>query len=234
MCGRSVVLGGSAAAASGGAEEVPWEQGAEGVAGESARLRGTQRGRRGLNGRAGGPVLPGKPGGRGPMATAGRRGTCGLLRAAWQAAGRGTCDGPALGLMARRGGRAWPTATAQGAGRRQGGGARESRGEVWEAGAWASVPVVLKDVAAGQWPWEGGMADDQWRRGAGAGRRGLAAPCGKLRGGGDSEARRGSVGAVEQVRAGRPRRPRPAVRAGARRSAGGLRRRAPRRRGNAG
>ena len=40
------------------------------------------------------------------MATAGRRGAaaagrgiCGLLRAAWEAVGRGICDGPALGLM---------------------------------------------------------------------------------------------------------------------------------------
>lgn len=95
--------------------------------------------------------------------------------------------------------------------------------------------MVLKDVAAGQWPWEGGWRTTNGGARGGAGRRGLAAPCGKRRGGGDSEARRGSVGAVEQVRAGRPRRPpAPLIRAGARRSAGGLRRRAPRRRGNAG
>lgn len=55
------------------------------------------------------------------MATAGRRGTCGLLRAAWQAAGRGTCDGPVLGLMAVERGRGMADGDGAGARRRRGG-----------------------------------------------------------------------------------------------------------------
>lgn len=61
------------------------------------------------------------------MATAGRRGVattgrgiCGLLRAAWEAAGRGICDGPALGLMAAERGRGMTDGDGAGAGRRRG------------------------------------------------------------------------------------------------------------------
>ena len=95
------------------------------------------------------------------MATAGRRGAaaagrgiCGLLRAAWEAVGRGICDGPALGLMAAGRGRGMTDGA--GAGRRRGGAREGLAAKSGKRGQGLGAPVVLKDVAAGQWPWEGG------------------------------------------------------------------------------